>query len=107
VLPFVGRVLGIVGPRSPHVRAPSFPVGPIIGSASMMSKCNHPKFVATDVVDDAEGKLPQREAPSRASPGCAKLRMIAKDSKRAFDLGDKRAAEFCPTFARVEDRFFC
>jgi hypothetical protein len=73
----------------------------------MVSKRNHPKFVATDVVDDAEGKLPERKAPSPASPGCAKLRMIAKDSKRAFDLGDKRATQLGPTFARIEDRFFC
>lgn len=73
----------------------------------MVSKCDYAKFIATDVVDYAEGKLPKREAPSPVSPGCAKLRMIAKEGKRAFELGDKCAAQFGATFARVEDGFFC
>ena len=71
----------------------------------MVSKCDHPKLVAADVVDDAEGKLPEKEAASPVSPRWAKLRMIAKEGKRPLELGDERATQINTTFARIEDGF--
>jgi len=44
----------------------------------MVGQRYYPKFVATDVVDEAEGKLPEREAASLVSPVCPKVGMRAK-----------------------------
>lgn len=45
-----------------------FPTRPIRGAAAMVRKCDHAKLLAADVIDNAEGKLPEREASSPVSP---------------------------------------
>jgi len=72
----------------------------------MVGKRNHPKFVGADVVNDAEPKLPEREATSPVSPGCAKLRMIAEKGECPFELGDECKAQLGSAFTCVEGGLF-
>src|SRR5882724_3434751 len=75
---------------------PSLASGPVVGLASMVGQRYYPKFVATDVVDDAEGKLPAREAASLVSPVCPKVGMRAKKGDRPFELRDEARPSSSP-----------
>jgi len=71
-----------------------------------MGKRDHSELSATDVVNDAIGEFPQREAASPIPPRCAKMWVIAQKRKCSFVFQNKRKTNLGIGFASVEDSAF-
>src|SRR5712664_1737063 len=66
------------------------PAAPVAGPAAVVGKRDHSEVFAMDVVDDAVGEFPQREAASTIPPRCAKIRVLAKKRQCSFVFQNKR-----------------
>lgn len=71
-----------------------------------MGQGNHSEFFVMNVVDDAVGKFPQREATPIVSPGRAKTWVSAQERHCSFVLQNKRKTHFGIGFAGIEDCTF-
>src|SRR5437867_50337 len=90
--------------RSPRSRLRT--IAPEPGLAPLMCHCENADLSLLDLVNDAVGKAPQRQAPGRAAPSRAKFGMLAQQFDRTFKLGDERAAELSIRFTCVEQGAF-
>src|SRR6266705_1205731 len=82
------------------------PAAPVAGPAAVVGKRDHSEVFARDVVDDAVGEFPQREAASTIPPRCAKIRVLAKKRQCSFVFQNKRKTNLGIGFASVEDSAF-
>src|SRR5712692_6027843 len=80
-----------------------FPAAPIAGPASVMSKRDHSELFAPDIVNDAVGEFPQREAASAIPPRRAEVWVIAQKRQRSFVFQYKRQTHLGIGFAGVEE----
>jgi hypothetical protein len=71
-----------------------------------MGKRDHSQLFATDIVDDAVGEFPQREAAPTIPPRCAKMWVAAQKRQCSFVFQNKRKTNLGIGFASVEDSAF-
>ncbi len=68
-----------------------------------MGKRDHSELFVTDVVNDAIGEFPQREAASLIPPRCPKMGMAAQKRQCSFVFQNKRKTHLGIGFAGVEE----